>query len=72
MFERYTETAERVIFAAVYIARRVGSPTIETEHLLLGLLREDRAIPRFTVGCGNSLEKDREDQNRPRKGSRFL
>jgi len=40
MFERYTEKARRVIFFARYEASEYGSPCIETEHLLLGLLRE--------------------------------
>ena len=44
MFERYTERARRVIFFARYEASQVGSPFIETEHLLLGLLREDKAL----------------------------
>ena len=40
MFERYTEKARRVIYFARYEASNIGSPYIETEHLLLGLLRE--------------------------------
>ena len=40
MFERYTEKARRVIFFARYEASQFGSRAIETEHLLLGLLRE--------------------------------
>src|SRR3989454_7611462 len=44
MFERYTEKAQRVIFFARYEASQFGSPYIETEHLLLGLLREDKAL----------------------------
>jgi hypothetical protein len=44
MFERYTEKARRIIFFARYEASQFGSPFIETEHLLLGLLREDRAL----------------------------
>src|SRR5713226_1748961 len=40
MFERYTETARRVICFARYEASQFGSPYIETEHLLMGLLRE--------------------------------
>ena len=44
MFERYTEKARRVIFFARYEASQFGSPCIETEHLLLGLLREDKAL----------------------------
>lgn len=41
MFERYTEKARRVIFYARYEASQYGSAYIETEHFLLGLLRED-------------------------------
>lgn len=44
MFERYTEKARRVIFFARYEASQFGSETIETEHLLLGLFREDREL----------------------------
>jgi hypothetical protein len=40
MFERYTEGARRVIFFARYEASQYGSPTIEPEHMLLGLLKE--------------------------------
>ncbi len=41
MFERYTETARKVVFAARYEASMFGSQYIETEHLLLGILRMD-------------------------------
>jgi hypothetical protein len=44
MFERFTEKARRVIFFAHYEASQYGSPYIKTEHLLLGLLREDRGL----------------------------
>jgi Clp amino terminal domain, pathogenicity island component len=44
MFERYTEKARRVIFFARYEASHYGSPAIETEHLLLGILREDKGL----------------------------
>src|SRR5947208_11956821 len=44
MFERYTERARRVIFFARYDASQFGSPYIETEHLLLGLIREDKGL----------------------------
>jgi hypothetical protein len=50
MFERYTEKARRVIFFARYEASQYGSPYIETEHLLLGLLREDRALAKWFPG----------------------
>lgn len=44
MFERYTEHARRVIFFARYEASKFGSGHIETEHFLLGILREDRTL----------------------------
>jgi hypothetical protein len=44
MFERFTEKARRVIFFARYEASQYGSSFIETEHLLLGLMRENGAI----------------------------
>jgi uncharacterized damage-inducible protein DinB len=44
MFERFTEKARRVIFFARYEASQFGQPYIETEHLLLGVLREDKAL----------------------------
>ena len=44
MFEKYTEKARRVVFFARYEASQFGSRYIETEHILLGLLREDRAL----------------------------
>ena len=43
MFERYTEKARRVIFFGRYEASQFGSPYIDTEHLLLGIVREDKA-----------------------------
>ncbi len=47
MFERYTEKARRVIFFARYEASQFGSPVIDTEHLLLGILRETTQITRM-------------------------
>jgi len=50
MFERYTEKARRTIFFARYEASQYGSSTIASEHILLGLLREDRATMRQFAG----------------------
>jgi ATP-dependent Clp protease ATP-binding subunit ClpC len=50
MFERYTENARRTIFFARHEASRFGSFCIESEHLLLGLLREDKALTCRFVG----------------------
>jgi ATP-dependent Clp protease ATP-binding subunit ClpC len=44
MFERYTEKARKVIYFARHEASQFGSPYIETEHLLLGLLRADKEL----------------------------
>jgi ATP-dependent Clp protease ATP-binding subunit ClpC len=44
MFERYTEKARRVIFFARYYASQPGALATGTEHLLLGLLHEDRFL----------------------------
>ena len=57
MFERYTESARRVIFFARYEASGFGSTTIEAEHLLLGLMREDKDL--FNVRLRNSVESIR-------------
>ncbi len=56
MFERYTERARRVIFFARYEASSYGSPYIETEHLLLGLLREDKALTNRFLRSHGSVE----------------
>ena len=44
MFERYTERARRGTFFARYEASQLGSVSIETEHLLLGLIREGKGL----------------------------
>ena len=59
MFERYTEKARRVIFFARYEASQFGSPNIETEHLLLGLLREDKALTNRFLRSHASVESIR-------------
>ena len=59
MFERYTEKARRVIFFARYEASQFGSPYIESEHLLLGLLREDKALTNRFLRSHASIESIR-------------
>jgi ATP-dependent Clp protease ATP-binding subunit ClpC len=44
MFERFTESARRALFFARYEASEFGSLSIETEHMLLGLVREEHGI----------------------------
>jgi ATP-dependent Clp protease ATP-binding subunit ClpA len=59
MFERYTEKARRVIFFARAEASQFGSPYIETEHLLLGLLREDKALTNRFLASHAAVESIR-------------
>jgi uncharacterized damage-inducible protein DinB len=59
MFERYTEKARRVIFFARYESSQFGSPYIETEHLLLGILREDKVLTNRFLGSHGPLESIR-------------
>jgi ATP-dependent Clp protease ATP-binding subunit ClpC len=44
MFERYTESARRVLFFARYEACELGGLSIDSDHLLLGLTREAKGI----------------------------
>jgi ATP-dependent Clp protease ATP-binding subunit ClpC len=62
MFEKYTEKARRVIFFARYEASQFGSPLIETEHILLGLIREDRnLLTLFLPGANASIQELRKE-----------
>jgi ATP-dependent Clp protease ATP-binding subunit ClpA len=53
MFERYTDKARRVVFFARFEASQYGSACIETEHLLLGLVREDQPLLKIFLGNRN-------------------
>lgn len=44
MFDKFTETARRTLFFSRYESSRVGKSLIGTEHVLLGLLRENDAV----------------------------
>lgn len=58
MFERYTEKARRAVFFARYEASHYGSPYIETEHLLLGILREYRELEKLLPsGSAEAIRK---------------
>lgn len=64
MFERFTEKARRTIFFARYEASQFGSAFIETEHLLLGLLREDKALENTFLGSHEAVESIRKQIER--------
>jgi ATP-dependent Clp protease ATP-binding subunit ClpC len=69
MFERYTDRARRVVFFARYEASVTRSPCIETEHLLLGLLRENRPLVERYAQPGGDMEQIRASI-RPRQSGR--
>ncbi len=64
MFERYTEKARRVIFFARYEATHYASAFIETEHLLLGILREDRTLAVRFLGDAGAVTRMRPEIER--------
>ena len=53
MFERWNEPARRSIFFARYEANQAGSSYIELEHLLAGLMREDKSLWRKLLEEGS-------------------
>ena len=62
MFERYTEKARRVIFFARYEASQFGASQIEAEHILLGLIREDKGLTtRFFHRAHSNIELIRKE-----------
>jgi uncharacterized protein (TIGR03435 family) len=70
VFERYTEAARRVLFFARYEADRMKSVSVESEHLLLGLIREtEGAVGRLLARADIAPETIRKDIDglRPRQ-----
>jgi len=62
MFERYTEKARRVIFFSRYEASQFGASEIEAEHILLGLIREDKNLTaRFFHRSHTNIESIRKE-----------
>jgi Clp amino terminal domain, pathogenicity island component len=56
MFDRFTERARQVIFFARYEAGSLGSNVIDTEHLLLGLVRQDKVLAlQLPSGAGEAI-----------------
>jgi len=72
MFQRFTEKARRVIFYARYEASQYGSSHIESEHLLLGLWREDKALLwHFMDKAGSAVDIRAEIEKRVTRGECF-
>lgn len=60
MFERYTEEARRSVFFARYEAASRGETEIDTEHLLLGIVKVDKGIAQSLLAFHLTDEKIRE------------
>lgn len=65
MFERYTEKARRVVFFARYAASQYGAHEIDTEHLLLGLVREAKGILSWAPALTADAVRERIDAHTP-------
>jgi len=63
MFELFTDPARRVVFFARFEASQLGSSTIESEHFLLGLIREDKLLLRKLLPDSTPVETIRKQIN---------
>jgi ATP-dependent Clp protease ATP-binding subunit ClpC len=62
MFERLTERARRALFFARDEASQLGSTSIDTEHLLLGFIREGKGLTRrLFADAGIGLDEIRDE-----------
>ena len=65
MFERYTESARRALFFARAEVASLGGSAIETDHLLLGVLRAARDVSwRLCAEAGVTYERARVEAKR--------
>jgi ATP-dependent Clp protease ATP-binding subunit ClpC len=72
MFERYTKKARRIIYFARLEASGYGSHHIETEHILLGLMRECSALLNRVLGPeANEAQVRAEIEKSIERGERF-
>jgi len=70
MFQRYTERARRSIFFARYEVSQFGARMIDTEHLLLGVLREHSKDPLAGSETAFAEIRSRIEQHKPPSGER--
>ena len=59
MFQRFTDDARAVVVAAEAEARELGSPTVEAEHLLLALTRQEDPTAAAAALAEVGLDHDR-------------
>lgn len=60
MFEKYNEQARRIIAFATFEVSDPDDSVIKTEHLLLGLLRENGALVSRFLPAGATMETIRQ------------
>ena len=57
MFERFTESARRVLFFARYEASQLGATSIDSDHILLGLMRDCKGVVAEVLSAYNVSAK---------------
>jgi ATP-dependent Clp protease ATP-binding subunit ClpC len=67
MFERYTEHARRCILLGRYEASMFGSQEIAAEHLLLGILRDDKRVASQLDMDADAIRKELEQLAPPKE-----
>lgn len=72
MFERYSEKAHRAVFFARYEANRIGSQTIESEHIFLSLMSESAELAtrlgvphQFLLTVRGEIEQEKPHRQNP-------
>jgi ATP-dependent Clp protease ATP-binding subunit ClpC len=60
MFEQFTDRALQVMVLAQQESRVLGHNYIGTEHILLGLIREDGVAARVLVKLGVDMDRARQ------------
>jgi ATP-dependent Clp protease ATP-binding subunit ClpC len=62
IFDRYTERAKRALFFARYEASELGARSIETEHILLGVIRASNHVTNVVFArAGLAVETIRQE-----------
>jgi ATP-dependent Clp protease ATP-binding subunit ClpA len=64
MFERYTEQARRALFFARSEISETGGSSIDTAHLLAGILNDAKGAVRTIIGATNITYADVRDHLR--------
>ena len=72
MWQRFTERARRVILLGQDEAGKMNSPHVGTEHLLLGLVRENEGVAAQVLQkMGVDLQKVRDEIEAEAQGNEF-